>query len=252
MTAALDAAHAAMEADPGDEAARRRWFGRLLDTELAVVLETEAQGSAVTPRIFALEAGPVVLAYDGEDRLAAAFAQALPQAALPYAALPGRVLVAALAGQGAGLGVNLGAAAPFLMDAAAVDWLAAALAAAPELDAARADFGPPPPLPPDFLEDLALRLAPLAGPGVAVWLAAVGAGPVVVVAGLAPAAGAQVARTVAEAAAFGGLGAGVAVAVLSPGAAVPGAVLRHGLALGLPPTAVPPDPPRAPGPPRLR
>ena len=56
----LDAAHAAVSADPENEALRLRFFERLADGEMIVLLEREAVGDRLEPRVFALEDGPVV------------------------------------------------------------------------------------------------------------------------------------------------------------------------------------------------
>jgi len=65
--------------------------------------------------------------FDTEERLASFSDQPVP-----YAALPGRVIAAGLAGQGTGLGINLTVpVAAFVVPADAVDWLAAALSQAP-------------------------------------------------------------------------------------------------------------------------
>lgn len=248
MPSPLDAAHAALTAAPDDAGARLRWYGRLADTELILVLDHEGPPEALTPRVFALEDGPVVLAFDGEHRLASALGSAVP-----YAALPGRMIVAALVGQGTGLGVNLGAEAPFLMDASAVDWLAATLAQAPQTrPLSEAGIGPAPDLPPVLLAELLVRLAAAEGPATAAWLVAAGGRPTVVFAGTA--AGSALARMVAEAAAFAGTGVTLDAAVLPPGVALPEAVARHGRPLPLARPAAPeePAPPRPAGPPRLR
>ncbi|MBK5927155.1 SseB family protein, partial [Rhodobaculum claviforme] len=88
MTTPLDAAHAAMEASPGDEAARLAFHARLAEAELYLLLEAEPQGDTLAPRVFALEDGPVVLVFDTEERLGD-----FSGAAAPYAALPGGGLV---------------------------------------------------------------------------------------------------------------------------------------------------------------
>ena len=124
----LDRAHAAMMAAPGDDRARLAYYHRLADAELYLLLAAEPQGDRLDPAIFPLDEARLVLVFDAEERLAA-FAEG-PQ---PYAALPGRVVVAELAGQGLGLGVNLGVAdSAFLMPPEALDWLADALKRAPE------------------------------------------------------------------------------------------------------------------------
>lgn len=67
----LDQAHAAMEAAPGDDAARLRFYGQLADGELFLLLEREPEDETLTPQVFNLDEGPVVLAFDLEERLAA-------------------------------------------------------------------------------------------------------------------------------------------------------------------------------------
>ena len=70
----LDAAHAALSADPENDALRLRFFERLADGELFLLLDREADGrdgaETLEPRIFPLEMGPVVLVFDREERLA--------------------------------------------------------------------------------------------------------------------------------------------------------------------------------------
>ena len=61
--------------------------------------------TSLTPRCSDLEDGPIVLAFDREDRLTEF--TGLPA---PYAALPGRVVVEMLAESNMGLGLNLGVA----------------------------------------------------------------------------------------------------------------------------------------------
>jgi hypothetical protein len=53
----LDAAHAALSADPGNDALRLRFYERLADGEMFLLLEREAAGEVLEPRIFDLEAG---------------------------------------------------------------------------------------------------------------------------------------------------------------------------------------------------
>ena len=125
---ALDTAHAAMSAAPEDDAARLRFYARLAEAELFVLLEREAEGEVLSPRLFDLADGPVVLVFDREERLAA-----FTGAPAPYAALPGRVVARMLGGQGIGLGLNLEVApSALLLPPAAVDWLAGMLGQVPE------------------------------------------------------------------------------------------------------------------------
>ncbi len=67
----LDTAFAAMTAAPEDAALRLRFYERLADAELMLLLERPADGDRIAPRTFPLEDGPVVLAFDTEERLAA-------------------------------------------------------------------------------------------------------------------------------------------------------------------------------------
>lgn len=123
----LDHAYAAMTREPEDHAASLAYYHRLADAELCVLLESDAEGEVLKPAVFELAEGRFVLAFDSDERLAS-----FSEKVLPFVALPGRVIVAELAGQGIGVGINLGVAeSAFLMPAAAVDWLAEALAAAP-------------------------------------------------------------------------------------------------------------------------
>lgn len=156
----LDAAYAAMEAAPDDDAARLRYYERLVDGELFLLLETEAEDDKLTPRMFSLEEGPVVLVFDTEDRLAS-FAAAVA----PYAALPGRVIARFLAGQGIGMGVNLGVpASSYMVSPEALDWLAEALDHVPDEVIARPQsFLAPNGLPERLIEGLNAKLSQAGG-----------------------------------------------------------------------------------------
>ncbi|MBL4917111.1 SseB family protein [Szabonella alba] len=212
---ALDDAHSAMMAADGDEtapdAARLRYFAALADAELVVLLDHVAEGGAeITPRLFDLEDGPVVLAYDGEDRLAVAAGG--PAA---YAALPGRAVARQLAGRGIGLGLNLGAgSAEFLLDPAAVDWLARVLDHGPVAAEARPEtFTSPKALPGALLSALDAKLARAAGLARAVLIAGVRYGDgrqghMLAFLDAVPAAESALARAAAEALTFSGIEAG--------------------------------------------
>ena len=62
----LDAAHAAMAAAPDDDAARLRFFARLADAPLLLLLVAEAAGDTVEPRLFPLKEGSAVMAFDAD------------------------------------------------------------------------------------------------------------------------------------------------------------------------------------------
>ena len=127
-TTPLDAAHIAMTSAQDDDAARLRFYERLADSEIFLLLEEEAEGDQIRPETFDVADGSFVLAFDREDRLARFAGRPAP-----YAALSGRGVVQMLAGQGIGLGVNLDvAASSILIPAEAVTWLHQILGQAPD------------------------------------------------------------------------------------------------------------------------
>lgn len=156
----LDAAHAAMQAaGEEDPTARLQWYDRLAASELFLLLESEAEGGRIRPRIFEVEGGAFVCAFDREERLSA-----FAGTAAPYASLSGRALAGLLAGQGLGMAVNLGAGSEMLLDAAALGWLADMLEARPdEVEETPERVAPPSDLPERLLTALDARLASAAG-----------------------------------------------------------------------------------------
>lgn len=124
MISELDALHAAMQA--GGEAEGLAFYRALADAELFVLLEAEAEGEVMTPRVFDLAEGTVLLAFDSEERLAG-----FADGPLPYAALPGRVIAGQMVRQGPGFGIRLslglnlgsGAASEVVLPPEAMDWL---------------------------------------------------------------------------------------------------------------------------------
>jgi len=142
-----DRAHAAMEADPENEALRLAVYDRLADAELFLLLESEPDGDNITPQLFSTEEGDFVLAFDLEDRLGEFTGEPAP-----YAALPGRVIAQNLAGEGVGLGINLGVAdSAMLLPPEALDWLTDTLTHAPQAAEARPVAFDAPALPPAVL-----------------------------------------------------------------------------------------------------
>jgi hypothetical protein len=156
----LDQAHAAMDAAPDDETARLQFYDRLAASELIVLLDEEPQGDRIRPALFPVEDQTFALVFDREERLTA-----FAEGAAPYAALSGRALARMLAGQGVGLGVNLGVApSSILIEAASVDWLSATLAKAPEEVEEHPDtLTAPTGLPESLLTALDARLASAEG-----------------------------------------------------------------------------------------
>ena len=136
----LDQAHAQMEADPASDTARLRFYERLSDCELFLMLDKEVESDKLEPALFDTPEGRFVLVFDREERLAD-----LAGRAVPYAALSGRGIVQMLAGQGIGLGLNLEVApSAMLIPPEAVTWLQETLGHAPdEVEADVESFLPP-------------------------------------------------------------------------------------------------------------
>lgn len=255
MQTPLDLAYAAHEADPENPALRLRFHERILDTELVIPLDAPPDGDRRRMKTFPLSDGPVVLAFDRDDRMAEFLG-----APAEFAALTGRRVVALLAGQGTALALNLGAPSAALLPADAVDWLARiAEQAVPETSARAQDIGPPGIVPRPLLDALGPKLAAMADRLGAAHLvsARVGDGPPVLLlalVGVPDPARRPMAAAVAEAVRFSGLDE-VALEVAFPDTGTPlaAAVSRAGLRLEMPP---PPErAPRTPdptAPPRLR
>ncbi|MEP2654625.1 MAG: SseB family protein [Sedimentitalea sp.] len=160
-TTPLDLAHAAMDAAPDDDGARLRFYDRLAESELFLMLAEEApDGDQVTPAVFDLGEGRYVLVFDREERLAAFAGQTVP-----YVALSGRVIARMLDGQGIGLGVNLDVApSAILLPQQAVGWLNQTLENAPdEINAAVAEVRAPTGLPETLITAIDSKLATATG-----------------------------------------------------------------------------------------
>ncbi len=255
----LDAAHAAVSADPGNEALRLRFFERLAGGEMVILLEREAAGESLEPKVFDLDDGPVVLVFDREERLAA-----FTGGIAPYAALPGRGIAGLLKGQGIGLGVNLGVApSSMLLPPEAMDWLAEALDGGPEeVEALPAEFLAPR-VPEVLISALDAKLAKAGGLAHAALLAGVvyqggRRGHMLAFRAAGEGAEAALARAMGEALFFSGIEAGeLDVAFLRSGDPAAEAMERVGLRFDLPAPEVAALAPVAPGmdpsrPPKLR
>jgi hypothetical protein len=254
----LDAAHAAVSADPENEGLRLRFFERLADGEMVLLLEREAVGDQLEPKVFELEDGPVVLVFDREERLAG-----FTGGIAPYAALPGRVIAGMLRGQGIGLGVNLGVApSSMLLPPEALDWLAETLDGAPDEAEAVPESFAAPVVPEAVIAGLDAKLARAGGLAAAAVLAAVvyrdgRRGHLLAVLDAVPGAEGALAQAMREALVFSGVEAGeLDVVFLASSDPVAEAMGRVGLRFDLP-VAEAPAGPAAPGmdperPPKLR
>lgn len=248
---ALDTAHGLMQAAPGDDAARLRFFERLADSELFLLLSEEARGETISPETFDLADGPFVLVFDREERLAGFTGRAAP-----YVALSGRVLARMLAGQGIGLGLNLDVApSSILIPPEAMEWLDATLGHAPdEVEAGIREVHPPSGLPEALLTALDAKLATGAGLAPVAYLAGVtyadgSRGHLLgFVDALEDARGA-LAKAAGEALTFSGVEAGAMdVGFFATGESVAASLARVGLRFDLPvPQSPEREAPRAPG-----
>lgn len=256
----LDAAHAAMQAAPDDDGARLAFYAALADNPLFLLLEHEAEGDTIAPRVFDPEGERCVLAFDDEDRLAR-----FTGAIAPYAALPGRVLCQMLEGQEISLGVNLDVApSAILLPPEAVDWLADMLRHSPERIEARPEMiRRPGALPEALLAALETRLARVGGVMRTAWLVGVRyedgeAGHLLACIDAAPQARDALAHAVAEALRFSGVEAGrLDVTFVAGDDALVAVLERHGIGFDLPRPERPRPERRPPGsdpdkPPRLR
>lgn len=234
---ALDLAHAAMEAAPEDDAVRLRFYERLADSELFLLLSKEAEGDNIAPELFDVADGRFALVFDREERLAEFTGRPAP-----YAALSGRVLTAMMAGQGIGLGVNLEVApSAILIPAEALGWLASTLGNAPdEVEAAVSEVHPPKGLPETLITALDQKLATAAGFAHAAYLVGVtysdgGRGHMLAFVDAKDAAQTALAKAASEALTFSGIEAGAMdVAFFASSDPVAASLAKSGLRFDLP------------------
>ena len=206
----LDTAHAAMNAAPDDDAQRLRFYERLADTELFLLLAEEPVGDQVSPALFDIADGRFALVFDREERLAEFVGRIVP-----YAGIAGRSLVRMLTGQGVGLGLNLQVApSEMLVPAEAVDWLATTLENSPEEAEARlTEVSAPGGLPEAVVTGLDRKLAIAAGLARFAYLAAAvyddgSRGHVLAFVDAVPGAESALAKAAGEALTFSGIEAG--------------------------------------------
>lgn len=233
----LDLAHAATEAAPGDDTLRLRFFERLADAELFVLLDAEPAGDSVTPRLFPVQDTTFVLAFDRPERLSA-----FADGPAPYAAMSGRILAQMLAAESLGLGLNLEVApSAQLLDPAAIAWLDETLGQTPqETEARPAEIAPPGHLPEVLLTALDTKLALAEGLAHAAWLAEVTyeggmRSHLLAFVDALPDAQPSLARAVSEALTFSGIEAGTLdVAFFRASDPLCAALARHGLRFDIP------------------
>jgi hypothetical protein len=234
MTTPLDQAHAAMMAAPEDDAARLRFYERVADVELFMLLEAEADGDQVTPVLYD---DAYVMVFDRAERLAAHVG-----AAAPFVALSGRAVAGMLEGQPLGLAVNIGVApSEILLPADAMDWLRATLAHVPgEVEARLERVLPPGSLPETLIAAIDAKLATATGMAAGAFLVEVvhaggGRGHLLAFVGAAARAQDALVRAASEALTFSGVEAGAMdVGFFAPSDPVVEKLARVGLRFDLP------------------
>ena len=101
----IDIAFSEMEANESNDNARLRFYERLIDCELFMLLEAESDGQSIKPDLFEVENEQVALVFDKEDRLAD-FSNSI----VPFVALSGRTIISLREGKNISLGLNLSVA----------------------------------------------------------------------------------------------------------------------------------------------
>ncbi len=244
-------------ADAGDEAARQRFYDTLVSAEMFLLLDSEAEGDQISPRIFNTEDGDFLLVFDQEARLAE-----FVGSTAPYVAMSGRSIVEMMAGQGYGIALNP-AVAPSsqLITGGIVDWLAANLVETPKpVGDKPSEIGPPGELPETLLMALDEKLASFGGLARLAYLVSAGFGQrrghLLAIINAAPEAETAIATSISQTLAFSGLdSATLDVAFFDASDEFAARLAKVGLRFDLP--DVQPSQPSAPGtdpnrPPKLR
>jgi hypothetical protein len=156
----IDTAHAEMEANPDNDIARMRFYERLIDAELFMLLETESDGRNINPDLFQVDDQEVALVFDREERLAD-FAERI----VPFAALSGRSIVAMLNGKNIGLGLNLTVSpSSIILPPDVITWISETISKEPaQAEAKLKEIFPPTLLPEGVITALDAKLATMAG-----------------------------------------------------------------------------------------
>jgi hypothetical protein len=230
----LDIAHAAMVAQTGDDTARLRFYERIADVELYLLLEAEPDGDQISPVVME---GGYLLVFDRAERLAAYVGNPAP-----YVALSGRAIAEMLAGQDLGLAVNLGvAASEIMLPAGAMAWLRDTLAEkASEVEARIEQVLPPKGLPETLIAAIDAKLATATGMAAGAYLVAVdysggGRGHLLGFVGAIPRAQDALVRAASEALTFSGIEAGAMdVGFFAPNDPVVEKLAKVGLRFDLP------------------
>ena len=231
----LDIAHAAMKAAPDDDGARLRFYERIADVELFMLLEDEPAGDQINPVVFE---DRYLLVFDRAARLSAY----MGGKTAAHVALSGRAIAQMLEGQDLGLAVNLGVApSEIMLPAGALAWLRDTLAhGAGEVEAQIAQVLPPKGLPESLITALDAKLATATGMAAGAYLVAVeyrggGRGHLMAFIGAIPRAQDALVRAASEALTFSGIEAGAMdVGFFGPGDGIVEKLAKVGLRFDLP------------------
>lgn len=206
----LDTAHAAMMAAPEDDTARLRFYERMADVELYLLLEAEPIGDQINPRVLETESAQYLLAFDRAQRLAQYAGEAGA-----YVALSGRNVAAMLEGQQIGIALNMDVApSAILLPDTAVTWLRETLTnEAAEVEAKIESVLPPKGLPEQLITAIDEKLATATGMAANAWLVGVayeggGRGHLLAFVDAIPRAQDALVRAASEALTFSGIEAG--------------------------------------------
>lgn len=252
----LDDAFAAAQADPDNETRQMSYYAAFAEAEVFLLLEAESDGDTAAPRTVDPGTGPMALAFDREDRLAAFLG--VPA---PYLAVSGRQVAELLAGAGLGLAFNLDTDFETAFDTETLGWLSGVTGDPTPATETPVDLRAPQQLPHDLLEAIDRKLAMAAGYASRAVLVDAGykggdRAHLLAVLDCAPEAEQPLAAALAEAMAFMGFGAGwLDVTFLASDNALAQQMENVGLVFDLPEPGA--SEPSAPGmdprkPPKLR
>lgn len=206
----LDQAHAAMIANEDDDTARLRFYERIADVELYLLLEKEPEGEQIEPQVLDRDGVQYLLVFDRAQRLAE-----YAGVSGAYVALSGRNVAAMLDGQPFGLALNLDVApSSILLPDTAVAWLRETLShQAGEVEAKIESLHPPKGLPESLIGAIDAKLATATGMAANAWLVGVtyeggGRGHLLAFIDAIPRAQDALVRATSEALTFSGIEAG--------------------------------------------
>ncbi len=246
----LDKAHAAMMEAPDADTARLRFYERMADAELYLLLEAEPAGDQIEPQLLEVEGAAYLLAFDRAARLADYAGDGAA-----YVALSGRNVAAMLEGQSIGIALNMEVApSAILLPDTAVAWLRETLThAASQVEAKIESVLPPKGLPESLIEAIDAKLATATGMAANAWLVGVayaggGRGHLLAFVDAIPRAQGALVRAASEALTFSGIEAGAMdVGFFNHGDPTVAKLMRVGLRFDLPQMQTLQKTPRLPG-----